>query len=892
MRASSRVSRAFRGVSGAEGVARHVALLTVFFAGVPLLAVAAPPEGTVTMPLEQWSELVDDAGEERRHALSPTQFAYVDRELTGRFDKGLLEGRLMTRFTVFEDVGYLQVPVVEVGASPGAVTLNGEPTSLVRQGEFYTVGVTAPGTYSVEVRFFKGELRERFTRRLRLALPRGGTTSIAVTLPETDVEATIAGGVVTETAAEQTTTKVTGFLDANGQVDLTWRRTREADENPEPTRLRFEMDGLVTIGDGLVEGASVFRVDVIEGETDRVTFRLPPEVEVLDVVGDAVLQWRTEAAEEGGDSAAGRDLSVLLRYLIDDAAQLTIRYQYPTSPDGAELPIRTVSPPPGTKLVGALGVQAPAGLSVSVATLTDAVVANPRELPPTLAELSSRPLLLGFSFETAPTISVTIEREAEVALISTLIDELQSSTVILADGTEVTKVRLDIRNNARQYLGVTLPSSAVLTNALLDGQPVKPARSVEQDGVLLFSLRQSDRIDPATGRTHTVSEGETLGAIAHRYYSDPQKWPVISDANNLSGSIRVGDVLTIPTASELAVEESSFVLELAYRRPSGLTMGWWGDVDLTLPEVDVDTLAVTWYVYLPDEVTPLAITGNMRQLSALRFGLFERVRRFLNEAFGGSRAFAGPAKYESILKKRKRIYRAEVAQKSVSEVAPTGFSLTGTRYRFKRLLTDTQAPTLSVSYLSEPAVVAARWAAFALIFMLLLWCLAGRGTRVRRVPKPIRWAVLLVTGGSLMWLAHYVLGVHYAMLLGALAALIVGLWQAGVRIDAHRIVAGWFESPLELARSIRVRHLIMAIGVAWLIGFVIRYPRMLTLSLVAILSVWLLLIRRAADAPTTTGGPSAPPSSPSKPRRRDPVAPTGPAELTPAHSLRQEASHA
>ena len=55
----------------------------------------------------------------------------------------------------------------------------------------------------------------------------------------------------------------------------------------------------------------------------------------------------------------------------------------------------------------------------------------------------------------------------------------------------------------------------------------------------------------AAGETYTVSEGDTLGSIAERFYGDPTLWRRIYDANRSAigdnpDNVRVGTVLTIP----------------------------------------------------------------------------------------------------------------------------------------------------------------------------------------------------------------------------------------------------------------------------------------------------------------------------------------------------------
>jgi nucleoid-associated protein YgaU len=48
-------------------------------------------------------------------------------------------------------------------------------------------------------------------------------------------------------------------------------------------------------------------------------------------------------------------------------------------------------------------------------------------------------------------------------------------------------------------------------------------------------------------RSHTVRRGDTLAAIAKRYYGRATQWERIRDANHLTGTLIVpGQVLVVP----------------------------------------------------------------------------------------------------------------------------------------------------------------------------------------------------------------------------------------------------------------------------------------------------------------------------------------------------------
>ncbi|MFT7580974.1 MAG: LysM repeat protein, partial [Myxococcota bacterium] len=461
-----------------------------------------------------------------------------------------------------------------------------------------------------------------------------------------------------------------------------------------------------------------------------------------------------------------------------------------------------------------------------------------------------KPLLFGFRFEAPPSIDLTVSRHASVELTSTLIDEIQASTVLLEDGTEVTKMRLDIRNNTRQYLELTLPPASELTHALLDGHPVRPALAPGKPGTLLFTLRQSERVEPE-GRTHEVRSGETLGGLAHRYFADPGKWLLILDANfeRLGGStnIQVGQKLKIPTDSSVTVEESAFVLELAYRSDRHGTLAGWGSADLTLPTLDVDAMRATWHVYVPSTLTALNFSTNLTQINNLRYGMLRRLEQFLSGIFGIGSAHAG-GDYQSILTKRRSIYRDEARQKTMAEVAPATFPYVGERYRFKRVLSDAVAPQITFVYLSKGVTVGVHIAALLLALLLTVFVLrpAGRGVRWWR------WPLGVVGMVGLLYVAHYVLGVHRVMVWGVLCGVVVALWRVRHRRPPSTMFAV-LQSPWEFARMATPRNILIGLGLIVVADFVLKHPRLLPFAAILVLTV---LWRSWATRPVHTTPPT------------------------------------
>ncbi len=799
---------------------------------VPAAALAAAP-GKVTLPLPVWEGMLTELAAAKEPVPPPIVVLPLERTVSGALRKGLLTAKLVARFQVLESTSHVRVPVLDGDASLGEVRLNGQRTSLLREGALYSVGVDRPGIYRLEVDFFWGREQDRFARRLSFRLPPAGPTRLSVVVPETDIEAKLQNGVLLAQTPRGGSTELVGHLDPSGSFDLSWNR-KLTYKSRAAVRWQSRLFTVFTVQEAVIQGVAAFDLEVLAGEAERVELRLPPAVEVLRVEGDAVLQWQTEVSR-------AEVLTVLFRHLVERETRVTVHFQLPVEP-GEQVALRTPLPPAGVPVVGAFGVQGPAGLSVEpVGRAARAVESDgdgARDLPVELTELTASPLLFGESFTAEPEIALKITRHAEVELTATIIDNLQASTVLNEDGVEVTKVKLRMRNNTRQYLRLRLPPGSVLTHSLIDGQPVRPAVSHERGEVLLFPLRQSERLSEGRTRWHVVGDGETLSDIANFYYSDPGQWQEILTANpgelHSEHDLWPGQRLRLPVRSGATVQESSFVIELAFKRQRG-ALGWAGRAALRLPEVDVDTVEATWHLFVPDHLEPLVFDANLTQYSAIRYDPFRRLRDFLERAFWVRDAWAGG--YQNILRARKGIFTQEAGRAAGGKMILSAFPLVGERYRFKQILLGQKTPALAFTYVDERLVAPLRLVAFAAAFVVAL--LLVRRWRDRRW----RWIAAGV-GLGLFILAYFVLGMHRRMLWGVDLALALSLvrlraavWWAALR---PRLAEPW-----RLVADLRLLTVAALFGAVLLLYLVLAFPLLLS-SIALVLLAFACWLNRAA----------------------------------------------
>lgn len=749
------------------------------------LAYAVASDGSVSLPLDQWVQMLEQAQGAAVKPGPPARFLQLERTVEGEFRRGVFTGVLSARIRVLDAESGTRVPILGDTASIAKVELDGRRTSLLAEGGSYTVAIDSPGEHTVRVEFFVGQEDDRFARRLTLSLPPAGPTAISVLVPESGISAEMAHGTVTASRAEGQNTRILGQLDGAGSLDLSWKGSIATAGVEARTELREHV--IFTLHEALVRGVAAFDVRVLEGEIDRMTFRVPDGVEIVDVRGDSVLQWRTEDGQ----------VVVFCRWLVADRMQIAVHFQLPVEP-GKPLSLAMPLPLGGPPLSGAVGVEGPAGFSATV--LSAAGASAIRDLPPELAALTPNPLLLGFSIEGEPNIQLEVKREAEVALTTTSVDEMEAATLLIEDGATVTRLQLHVRNETRPWLAVKLPAGAVLTHARVDGRAVRPAAAADGESLLL-PLPQSERYVSGASQTWTVRDGDTLDQLADRFYGDPSRWDDLLEQNmDVLGdarSLTVGQVIRVAPVEAGGVAASRAVIELAWTQ-TGDPMGVLGRRTLTLPTVDAEVASVEWHVYVPSAFYTLHTGGNLAPWSHLRYDHIRRVRQFLNAAFGVQSAWAGTG-YSSILSRRKSIYEQEVSQSGEMQEAAGNFPLVGERHRFRRMMPDDAVPTLSVTWVDAAGLGPIRLAALA----------AGAGLATAWAAGKQRKMLLLAGVLGALFVAWYVQGVHRQLIWGA----DLGLLYVWIRGESAGIRKVWDQGPPSLAELLD----------AWTLGRIARF---------------------------------------------------------------------
>jgi hypothetical protein len=181
-----------------------------------------------------------------------------------------------------------------------------------------------------------------------------------------------------------------------------------------------------------------------------------------------------------------------------------------------------------------------------------------RELNQALQSLARLPMLSAFRYQRstgpAPALALDIKRFADAGVLAAIADRAVATTLVTSEGRALTEVALTVQNRAQPFLKVMLPPGASMVSVDVAGQPAKPVQG-----------------------------------------ADGTRVPLLRPGFRPSGSYQV-----------------SFVYLHA-----GTPFARKGDIEMTLPKMDLPVGIVEWELFAPERYSMRTIGGNVMDTSVL-----------------------------------------------------------------------------------------------------------------------------------------------------------------------------------------------------------------------------------------------------------------------------------
>lgn len=271
--------------------------------------------------------------------------------------------------------------------------------------------------------------------------------------------------------------------------------------------VRAEVVNWVTMTETLVTGRSLVRYDIQNAPVKELRVRVPEAFKNVELHGADI---RRRDQKDG-------EWRIELQNKTRGIYTLTVTWELPWKVEQGALELPGVEAVGVERENGALAVIARPPLQVDGQPAGgDLLRVDAGELPewagraPEATVLAYRYLRPGWKLKLAA------KRFAEAEVLQALVDSARLVTEVAEDGQTMTLMWLEVRNNGRQFLRVTLPPGARVWSAFVAGQAVRPGKG-EREGTVQLPLERAASGDEAVKVELTYVSAEKFPATRGRF---------------------------------------------------------------------------------------------------------------------------------------------------------------------------------------------------------------------------------------------------------------------------------------------------------------------------------------------------------------------------------------
>jgi hypothetical protein len=484
----------------------RIACLTIVVLALSNAAGAQPPVRTtevartdaarsVTLSLAEYNRLMDLASRPPQGpSLAPVGAVLSSADLRVRIDRETAQGV----FNLAGDVlrpGINRVPLV-AGATLIEGSASGRPLPLSADGAMHVALLPGPGPFALTLEWGTPLLFAPGRASFKLPVPPAGTARATIDLPGDQADVHVSAGLITRRSAADGRTTVDVTLRPGTATDVWWSMRDSAPvAAAREVRTLADVMTLVTLDDSDVRMAALVDVTVVQGEPRTIELRLPPGYQLTGISGSSL------------ESSDQREGGVLLT-LGDPAArrhQFLVSLERPHDIGSFTLDTGFVSLPQAQRERGEVAIEGVGTLELTANSGGAAPGDEPptghmrrtdvRELNAALQSLARLPILSAFRYQrtaAAPaTLTMDVKRFADAGVLAAVADRAVATTLVTSEGRALTEIALQVQNRAQPFLKVALPAGATMVSVEVAGETAKPM--VGADGIRVPLLRAGFR---------------------------------------------------------------------------------------------------------------------------------------------------------------------------------------------------------------------------------------------------------------------------------------------------------------------------------------------------------------------------------------------------------------
>jgi hypothetical protein len=447
--------------------------------------------GTVTLTRAEYDRLLDLG---TRRPIGPEN-APVPAALT-RADIRVRVDGTSARATMRVDGEVLRAGIAKVPLLKNATLLDARmdnrPLPIVAEGGAHVALVAGPGAFSATLQIGAPLTFQPGRASFVLPVPASGSATASLDIPGEQADVHLSSGLILRRASANGRTVVEATLTPGVPTEIWWSThdVASASGAARDVRLLSDVKSIVSIGDADVRLISLVNVTVVQGEPAQIAVAIPAGYELVSVSGASLDRTDSQA---GGVTLFLADPTLRRhQFLVSLERPSTFALRAAADRHGAgSFKLETSLPtlPAAQRETGEVAVEGLGTMEVSSPEMAGLRRIDVRELDPSVASVARQSLLAAYRYqrtsEEPPSLVFDVRRFADAAVLAAVAERAVATTLVTSEGRALTEVTLWMRNRAQSYMKVELPTGASIVSVEVAGAPAKPVEGKDGSRVPL-----------------------------------------------------------------------------------------------------------------------------------------------------------------------------------------------------------------------------------------------------------------------------------------------------------------------------------------------------------------------------------------------------------------------
>jgi hypothetical protein len=449
-----------------------------------------PAAGNVTLPLEEYTKLVELARQQPKKSEAPplpyiVKNARMNLQVAGEAVSGTitLEGEVFAK-------GDRKVPLV-TGMIVVDAQQQGRELAIEQEGGGHTALLPGPGEFAVTLRTGLPLSIEPGRASFNLPVPAAGATQLTLTVPGDQTQVNLSAGLITSRSSGQGRTVIEATL-VPGETTNLWWASRLTSPPVAPKEVRFLSDikTLISVSEAELSFAALAEITVVQGEPSQLVVHAPEGYELTGATGPTLASSDVQpnAIRLTLTDPAARSHQFLISMVKANITSRADDRPLSSANSTAEIPLVTFQ---GTQReTGEVLVEGDGTMELTATERGGLRRMDLKETSPYLRSLARAPLHVAFRYQKRPaeTPVVALEwvRFPDSGVLSAVAQRAVVTTLVTTEGSSLTEVKLTLKNQSQPFLKVEFPAGASILSADVAGEKVKPVQGADGNRVPLL----------------------------------------------------------------------------------------------------------------------------------------------------------------------------------------------------------------------------------------------------------------------------------------------------------------------------------------------------------------------------------------------------------------------